>query len=53
MSASINRVLKPALANEIAIFADVVDFPSPGCTDVKVITFKSQPLNWMLVRMEL
>ena len=53
VSASMRRVRKPALAKETAKFTEVVDFPSPGWKEVNVKTFKSRPLNCMLVRIEL
>ena len=50
ISASIKSVLYPARAKAQAILVEVVDFPSPGFTDVIEITFKLFPLNCILVR---
>ena len=39
VSASMSSVLRPTLANEMAILTDVVDLPSPASTELTAITF--------------
>src|SRR5690606_30784115 len=53
ISASISKTLLPVSANTIAIFADVVDFPSSFEADVNKMTFESKPgvEKLILVRM--
>ena len=45
ISASISKVLYPERAKAMARFVEVVDFPSPDCTEVTAMTLILSPLS--------